>query len=115
MSSFFPDLSSLFPVTQPLRDTAPAVKAPDWREITDRWITNNPDVYNMFRRFAVEMYDLGRKFSINLLRERVRWECLKGDGTAVKFSNNMAPYIGRRLVGDDGRLHGYLTFRPVRH
>ena len=70
----------------------------NWRERTDQWINEYPHVFAMFEKFALEMLRKGAKFGINLLRERVRWECLFVYGTKYKFCNTMSPYVARRLI-----------------
>jgi len=89
----------------------------DLRVDAEKWIDDNPEAYDMFVRFALEMFQRGRSFGIGLLTERVRWECAiktRGDDE-FKINNNHRAYIARRLVKDYPFFEGYLTFRQTRY
>ena len=65
------------------------------------WLKHNPDVFNLFLRFADEAYSKGKKFSVSLLTERVRWETKMTrdhDENGFKISNNHSAYIARDLL-----------------
>jgi hypothetical protein len=83
------------------------------RRETEAWIESNPEVYEMFLRFAREMAALKAPFGAKLLAERVRWECLIQKHGEYKLNNNHVAYIARRLVMDDQKLAGLLRFRQT--
>ena len=59
----------------------------------------NMAVVEMFERFAQQLVARGRRFGINLLRERVRWECVFEFGEeSYKFCNDFSPYVARYLL-----------------
>jgi len=60
----------------------------------------NPNVVKMFEKFGQQLVERERRFGINLLRERVRWECIyeHGDGEVYKFQNSFSPYVARYLL-----------------
>ena len=88
----------------------------DLRAAADTWIEANPDIYEMFVRFANQMAGRGHPFSIGLLAERVRWECrFQFDRTDFKINNNHRAYIARRLVEEHPHLKERLRFRAVRY
>lgn len=63
------------------------------------WMRNNRKVVGMFEKFAQQLVDRNRRFGINLLRERVRWECVYEYGDATyKFCNDFSPYVARYLL-----------------
>lgn len=72
------------------------------------WLLDNEEIYNHFRRFALDALNRGRrKFSVYMIRERVRWYVnveSRGPGE-FKISNNLTPYIARTLVLDDDRFY----------
>lgn len=61
----------------------------------------NPEVWQMFCRFAFEAIDRGRKtLSVSLIIERVRWETFiatqSGDG--FKINNNHRAFYARKFM-----------------
>ncbi len=64
------------------------------------WMNRNWKVVKMFEDFAKQFVDRNRRFGINLLRERVRWECIYEYGEDdFKFPNEYSPYVARYLLG----------------
>jgi len=64
------------------------------------WMRKNLNVVAMFEKFGQQLVDRERRFGINLLRERVRWECIyeHGDEEVYKFQNSFSPYVARYLL-----------------
>ena len=58
-----------------------------------KWMARNPAVVKMFESFALAMLMQKRRFGINLLRERVRWECIYQYDEEFKFCNTFSPYL----------------------
>lgn len=78
------------------------------------WIAENPNVYLMFVRFALDMARVGKPFGINLLRERVRWECTYSyDPDDYKFCNTHSPYIARKLIEDYPTLQNFMRCKKT--
>ena len=102
------------PEPEPQPEAAPQQK--DLRAEADRWIAENPQVYQLFQWFANQMLEQKRRFGIGQLAERVRWECgLRGrPDEEYKVNNNYRAYIARRLVADNPELESYLRFRKVK-
>lgn len=87
------------------------------RDEAARWIAENPQVYRLFERFALEAAAQGRPFGAKLLAERVRWECVvvgRSDDL-YKLNNNHTAYVARRLVADHPELGPLLRFRKTRY
>jgi hypothetical protein len=68
------------------------------------WMRENLNVVAMFEKFGQQLVDRERRFGINLLRERVRWECIYEHGVdtsweeVYKFQNSFSPYVARYLL-----------------
>jgi hypothetical protein len=89
--------------------------ARDTRAEAEAWMQRNPDVYRLFERFALAMADRGRRFGINQLREKVRWETNYDWGDeAFKFCNTYSPYVARQLLRDHPHLEHYMRCRPTK-
>ncbi len=85
------------------------------RRLTLEWIDRNPEVFRMFERYALEMVLKGRRFGINLLRERVRWDCIYNyEGEDFKFCNSFSPYVARELLRLHPELADFMRFRKTR-
>lgn len=87
----------------PAREVEAPAPEPDLtiEERYHAWISQNPQVLGLFERFALEASQRGKKFSIYLLRERIRWEIKmqwEKDGDDFKLNNNYTPYIARDLI-----------------
>ncbi len=63
------------------------------------WMRANMNVVALFEKFAGQMVERRKKFGINLLRERVRWQSLyEYDKEEYKFCNSFSPYVARYLL-----------------
>jgi len=77
------------------------------RQKAIQWIRSNFKVVEMFETFAMQLSDRNRCFGINLLRERVRWECVYEYGAdEYKFPNELSPYVARFLLWLHPELKG---------
>lgn len=80
----------------------PEQPAPPEASVRERaivWIRENLNVVAMFEKFGQQLVERERRFGINLLRERVRWECVYEHGEdAYKFQNSFSPYVARYLL-----------------
>jgi hypothetical protein len=79
------------------------------------WMAENQEALNRFEQLCQEAIDLGhRKFGIDLIRERYRWESpgdVKEDG--FKFKNNHSPYITRYFFSKHPEWRDFITWRRV--
>ncbi|MHC4332203.1 MAG: hypothetical protein ACYSUV_00425 [Planctomycetota bacterium] len=77
----------------------------------------NPHIYKLFKRFAFEAVNRGRKrIGSKLIFERMRWEVTVVTSSADEFelNNNYTAYYARKFV-QDYPMHGALfAFRKTR-
>lgn len=77
---------------------------------------NNPDVYNLLVKYALECKQAGlKKYSINALFERIRWHTnieIRSD-TEFKLSNNHRSMYAR-LLDKDERFTGMFRMKQLR-
>jgi len=92
------------------------VEFDDWRKRTEAWIAQNPHIYELFERYALEIAATGKKFGAKLLAERVRWETYFNTptGEGYKICNNYVAYVARKLVADHPHLKNLLRFRQTK-
>jgi hypothetical protein len=65
------------------------------------WLQENPQIFPLYERYAEEIVRRGRRFSISLLTERIRWEMhlnWEPDEDGFKISNNHRAYLARYLI-----------------
>jgi hypothetical protein len=88
----------------------------DLEEAYRAWLIHNPNIFPLFERFAREAYERGRKFSISLLTERIRWEARmtwEKDQGGFKINNNYRAYIARDLLARHPHYSEFLETRKV--
>lgn len=85
------------------------------RENANRWIDNNPTMYGLFVRLALDRVKRGIAFGINQLREVVRWE-YEGRKTGVpfKFCNTHSPYVARRMLEQHPEIGNFMRCRATK-
>lgn len=101
----------------PLFDTEPPVKKATGR--FGAWQTfhaANPQVWKMFRQFAVYVLLSGKKVGARLIGERIRWELsLATDSVdGFKINDHHWPYYARLLVGTDDRFADFFVLKDER-
>ena len=77
----------------------------------------NPEVYEMFKKYAVYLLGKGfKKGAARMIIERMRWEFLerieKG-GEEYSLPNDFTPYFARKLAEEDARFQDFFTFRAT--
>jgi hypothetical protein len=81
----------------------------------EKFHTDNPHIYLLFRHFALEAIKAGRNIlSANMIAERIRWETTvttKGDG--YKINNNYRAYYARMFMREHPDLDGCFRVRAV--
>lgn len=94
--------------------TEKLTKTRDYQAETNIWIQENPQMWAMFQNFARQMLVLKKKFGVQLIVERVRWEAkIKYDGD-FKINNSYAPYIARRLMVEIPGLETLIQIRTAK-
>ena len=74
----------------------------------EKFDTENPGVYFLFKRFANDLIKMGRKkISAALIVERIRWEVniMTKSDDVFKLSNNHTAFYARKFM-NDYREHG---------
>ena len=102
------------PAPETIKPTLPPPKKENTRDATARWIMDNPQIYEAFEYYALEMHRTGQRFGIAMVRERVRWEARVKWGGDFKIGNNFSPYIARKLVADHPELADTISFRRTK-
>lgn len=81
------------------------------------WLIEHPQVFGLYERFAQEAFEKGKKFSISLLTERIRWEVRMTwgkDSAGFKINNNYRAYVARDLLAKHPEYAACLGTRSVR-
>jgi hypothetical protein len=73
----------------------------------------NPAVYGLFKRFALEALQAGhRHYSADAILHRIRWwTSVETRGDAYKINNNHAAWYARKLAADDKRFKEFFRNR----
>lgn len=87
----------------------------DLRAKTEKWLAKNPNIYELYRKFAWELLKKGKSFNISLITERIRWECYFEYNTEFKISNDYRAYIARKLCQDIPQLKDVFKFKKTRY
>jgi hypothetical protein len=88
----------------------------DLRARAERWIAENPEAWRLFVRLAEDRATLGRRFSIEQLVQRVRWDwpgATEG-GDGFRVNNSYRAYLARRLIEAVPACAGLIETRRVR-
>lgn len=85
----------------------------------EQWVSfhsQNPTVFDLFRRFANEAAAAGRtRLGARMLGERIRWyTSVETVGSAFKINNNHWPYYARLLAAIDSKFAEFFSFRDER-
>jgi len=76
--------------------------------------TDNPDIWQLFIRFAMELIKAGRKrYSVEGIMHRIRWHVsieIKG-GKEYKINNNFSAFYGRKFTRQFPEHEGFFRFR----
>ena len=76
-----------------------------------RWDENNPEVYELFKRFTFEAIAAGRKKSSAwLIVNRIRWETsVVTKGEDFKISNDFIALYSRKFMNDFTNHAGFFV------
>ena len=74
---------------------------------------NNPQVYELFRRFTFQAIDAGRKdFGAKAVMERIRWSTMvETSGDTYKLNNNYTAFYARMLMDSHPEHEGLFKTR----
>jgi len=80
------------------------------------WHKENPHVYEMFERFALEAYNTGREnFSHWLIMNRIRWEtAIVTTGDDFKIRNDFIAYYARLFMVHHPQCRGFFRTKKMK-
>jgi hypothetical protein len=87
-----------------------------WEDRYRHWKARHPEVFALYVELARVALRTGKKFSVSLLTEQIRWRELTGEVTysrARKLNNNHRAYIARDLIAEIPALAAVLETRAV--
>lgn len=105
------------PVAQPAQ--TPLSLFRETRTIQERFetfIREHPDVFRLFRQFALQLLSAGHKHcGAKLIAERIRWEKLTSgpDAAGWKINNVFTSRLSRKLAQEDQRFKTFFRFRKL--
>ena len=81
-----------------------------------RYHTDNPHVYEAFRKCAFEMRDTGRtKYSAKNIVEKIRWDYdIANTHDTFKINNDFIAIYARLLVYHWPQFEGFFEFRTMK-
>lgn len=76
----------------------------------------HPEVYELFKRFALQLWDAGRRRTgAKMIAERIRWEkALVTSPGEFKLNNSFVSRFARMLLAERPDLDGFFEFRKLR-
>lgn len=79
----------------------------------DRYDRENPQIYDMFKRFAFEAIKAGRKrLGAAMIIERMRWETtVAAQDDEFKINQNYAAFYSRKFMNEFPQYTGFFTTR----
>ncbi len=79
----------------------------------EQYHSDNPQVYELFRKYAVMALDRGfTRFSAKAIFERLRWHySVETSGDEFKLNNNYTAYYARKLMAEDSRFKDFFELR----
>lgn len=83
------------------------------------WIRENAHVYELFKKFALELRGKGfARYSARSILYRIRWHVdvetnpVPG-GDEFKINDHYSPYLARQLIAEDPTFNTFFEFRKV--
>lgn len=84
----------------------------------DSWKTfhkDNPAVFRLFHRFALEALQAGEKVGARMIGERIRWRTqIETTTDSPKINDHHWPYYSRLLMAVDSRFEGFFVIKDQR-
>jgi hypothetical protein len=89
---------------------------PTIQDAFERFHAQNPEVYDLLRKFALEALGAGRtKMGIKFIIERIRWEMLVVTrGNEFNINNNFSSRYARKLMAEVPELDGVFELRTLK-
>jgi hypothetical protein len=87
-----------------------------YRARAEAWAKENPQVFALFEKFALQAADRKRQFGMKALAEKVRWEVMMSwakDEEGFRINNNLPAHLGRMLVEKHPHLAQFIEFRKA--
>jgi hypothetical protein len=81
----------------------------------EQFDSKHPQVYRLFKMFAIQLLNKGKKGGARLIIERIRWEITmqKFEEEEFKINNNYTPHYSRKLAKEDPRFADFFSFREL--
>lgn len=95
--------------------TLPAV-GNKWEDAYRGWKARHPEVFRLYVDLARMALKTGKRFSISLLTEQIRWRELHelpAEAEGHKLNNNFRAYVARDLIAEIPELAVVLETRAV--
>lgn len=92
-------------------------KEPTIQEKFEKFHSDNPHVYKVLKRLALEAKQAGKnKIGVDLLVQVARWELIMGTNTNDRFkiSNSYTSRYARLLMEQEEELEGLFELRNIR-
>lgn len=96
--------------------TRPALKPIDWDERFADFHKAHPEVYGLFKFFAIELLGAGRnRGGARAIVERIRWHhATNSSDGEFKINNGFIPRLARKLALEDSRFETFFGFRKMK-
>lgn len=96
--------------------TLPLHRGASIQERFERFDMENPRIYELYKKFSLELYVRGRrKCGISLITERIRWEVIvTTTGQDFKISNDFRSRYARKLMKENIALNGFFFIKQLR-
>lgn len=80
------------------------------------WMSENPEAYELFEKFALQMCWNNQRFGAKMVAERVRWETkLMGkDKDGFKWNNNYTAYVARKFMKNHSAFNHLINVRKTK-
>jgi len=82
------------------------------QEDFEKHLEDNPHIYPMFVKFALEAARYNRNYSAQAVIERIRWETdVREKGSKFKFSHNWRSFYAKKFMKDYPQYDGFFRTR----
>jgi len=78
----------------------------------EKFDAKNPHIYNLFKRFALEVVKTHKRFSADAILHRIRWFTqVETVGSKFKIANYCAAFYARKFIKEFPQYEGIFSFR----
>lgn len=86
------------------------------QEAFDLYDQENPQIYAMFVRFALQVAHRRKRFSAKMIFHRIRWETMIGqDDGDFKIDDGWIAHYARKFIREYPQYDGLFEFRTRRN